>query len=289
MATFEVPYKAGKLEALASNGGKEVARFAVETTGPAAALRLVLDRPSLSGDGWDAQPITVEVVDAQGRLVPTAEQLVKFKLSGPGAIIGLNNGDPTNHEPEKGDQHQVFHGLAQVIVQSSLSSHGKLTLSASSEGLTTGESVIDVIPVAARLVVPVVLNPPLFIQNWRRSPTASERPDPNEQPLDIDMNSWRDVHPGWMAPFREGHFAVYRARFTPRAATRQTGGHLLFRDLIGKAQVWINGKLAGEKTGAEKQDFTVALPAGDGERTVNVLVEAEPGKPAGLGGVVTVE
>ncbi len=80
MATFEVPYQPGKLEALASSGGKEVARFTVETTGPPAAVRLVPDRTSLAGDGSDAQPVTVEIVDAQGRVVPTAEPLVKFAL-----------------------------------------------------------------------------------------------------------------------------------------------------------------------------------------------------------------
>jgi len=128
------------------NGGKEVARFAVETTGKPAGLRLVPNRASMAGDGYDAQPVTVEVVDAQGRVVPTADPIVKFTLSGPGAIIGLNNGDPTNHEPEKGDQHSVFHGLAQVILQSRLDSQGKLTLRATNDALTSGEVAIDVTP-----------------------------------------------------------------------------------------------------------------------------------------------
>jgi len=56
MVTFDVPYQAGKLEAVASNSGKVIARFAVETTGPPAALKLVADRDSLAGDGADAQP-----------------------------------------------------------------------------------------------------------------------------------------------------------------------------------------------------------------------------------------
>jgi beta-galactosidase len=60
-------------------------------------------------------------------------------VAGPGAIIGLNNGDPTNHEPEKGDQHTVFHGLAQLILQSRLKSQGKLIVRATSHGLTGGE------------------------------------------------------------------------------------------------------------------------------------------------------
>jgi beta-galactosidase len=295
MATFEVPYQPGKLEAFASGGGKEAARFSVETTGPPAALRLVPDRPILAGDGEDAEPVTVEVVDAQGRVVPTAEPLVKFALAGPrgtniGAIIGLNNGDPTNHEPEKGNQHTVFHGLAQVIVQSGLGSQGKLTLTATSEGLTTGETVIVVTPTPPRPAVPVIPNPPLVVLNWIRSPVTAERLDPNQPSVTSAMNSWDNVHPGYLPPFHDGRFAIYRANFTPRAATQKTGGQLLLRDVAGKAQVWIDGKLVGEKAVADKGDLTVEFPAGDGERIVSVVIEAAAkDEPAGLGGTVTVE
>jgi beta-galactosidase len=290
MATFDVPYEAGKLEAIA-RGEKGVARFAVETTGAPAAVRLLPDRPSLAGDGNDAQPVTVEVVDAQGRVVPTAEGLVKFALSGPGAIIGLNNGDPTNHEPEKGNRHEVFHGLAQVIVQGGFGGQGKLILTGESEGLAAGETAIEVNAVMAPSSVPVIPNPPLAVLNWIRSRTTDSPPDPNQQPASTDMNSWENVHPGaWLPPFRDGRFAVYRAKFTPRAATQKSGGRLLLRDVAGKAKVWIDGKLAGEKADAGRQDMTVAFPPGNGERVVSVLIESEAaGSPAGLGGIVTVE
>ena len=291
MATFEVPYEAGQLEAVASSDGKEVARFAEETTGAAAGLKLIPDRTRLAGDGYDAAPVTVEVVDAQGRWVPTADAQVKFTLSGPGAIIGLNNGDPTNHEPEKGSQHSVFHGLAQVILQSGFGGRGKLTLRAASEGLKPAEAVMDVDMAPERPAVPEIANPPLVILTWRRSPVTPERPDPNQKLGDTDMNSWGDAHPGsWLPPFRNGRFAIYRAQFTTRAATQRSGGELILRAVVGKAQVWIDGKLAGEKSDAAKNDFKVVCPAGGGEKTLSVLIEAEAaGRPAGLGGVVTVE
>jgi hypothetical protein len=93
-----------------------------------------------------------------------------------------------------------------------------------------------------------------------------------------------------MPSFQDGRFAVYRAQFTPRAATQKSGGRLVLRDVVGKAQVWIDGKLAGQKVDPEKQDMTVAFPGRDGERVVSVLIEAPAaGKPAGLGGIVTVE
>jgi len=151
--------------------------------------------------------------------------------------------------------------------------------------------VIDVTPVRTRPAVPVIPNPPLVVLTWKRSPVTTVRPDPNQQTIATDMNSWGNVHPGgWLPPFRDGRFAIYRAHFTPRAATQKSGGQLLLREVLGKAQVWIDGKFAAEKTDTEKKDMSVALPAGDGERTVSVLIEAEAaGTPAGLGGIVTVE
>ncbi|MFZ0233302.1 MAG: beta-galactosidase GalA [Candidatus Acidiferrales bacterium] len=291
MVTFDVPYEAGKLEAVASSDGKEVARFAVETTGAPAGLRLIPERTGLVGDGYNAQPVTVQVVDAQGRVVPTANSLVKLALSGPGTIIGLNNGDPRNHEPEKGNEHTVFHGLAQVILQSSSGGQGKLTLRASSEGLTPSELVIDVTPTEPRPAVPVIPNPPLVILNWKRSPITTTRPAPNEIIGNAEINKWSEAYPGsWLVPFHDGLCAIYRAQFTPRAVVQRLGGQVVLRQVAGKAQVWIDGKLLGEKTNAEKKDMTVSCSGGAGERSISVLIEAAAvDAPAGLGGTVTVE
>jgi beta-galactosidase len=290
MLTTEVNYAPGKLEAIGYNGDKEVARFAVETTGAAAKLQLIPDRTSLAGDGYDAQPVTVQVVDAQGRVVPEANQMVKFELVGPGSIIGLNNGDPTCHEPEKGDQHSVYHGLAQVMLQSGFAGQGKLTLRATSDGLAPAEVTIDVTPAAARPAVPAAY-PTLVIRNWRLSPFTTNAPDPNQKIGDTDMNTWANVQPGRRLPtFNGGSFGIYRAVFTPRAGMQKSGGTVNFQNITGKAQVWLDGKLAGEKTSADRGSFTVPFPAADGERTINVLIEASaPGTQAGLGGTVTIE
>ena len=249
------------------------------------------DRTKLAGDGYDAQPVTVEVIDARGRVVPTADVPVTFTLSGPGAIIGLNNGDPTNHEPEKGNQHATYHGLAQVILQTSLNGTGKMTLRASSPGLASGEVSTDVIATPAPPAVPELGNPPLVILNWKRSPVTADRLDPNQQLMATDMNSWTNARPGaFLPPFRNGRFAVYRATFTPRAPMRTAGCQLIVRDVIGKAEVYLNGKMVAEKTGSEKGTMTIAVPAGEGERTLSILIEAPTaGTRAGLGGTVSVE
>ena len=50
--------------------------------------------------------------------MPTASNLVHFKVTGEGALIGVGNGDPNCHESDKEPRRSLFNGLAQVIVQS---------------------------------------------------------------------------------------------------------------------------------------------------------------------------
>jgi beta-galactosidase len=290
MATFDVPYAPGKLEAVASTSGKEVARFAAETTGPPAQVRLVPDRTTMAGDGYDAEPVTVQIVDAQGRVVPTASEEVNFSVGGPAQIIGLNNGDPHNHESEKGTEHTVFHGLAQVTLQTTAGGHGNVILRAASDGLKTAALVIHVTASEPRPFVPSIPNPPLTILNWRKSPVMSARP-PQEEIKRADTSSWKEAQPGsWLIPYRNGSFSIYRAEFTPRTIVQNSGGTIVLRDVAGKAQVWIDGKLAGEKMDAARGDMRVNCPGGEGKRVVSVLIESPgPDAPAGLGGIVTVE
>ena len=62
--------------------------------------------------------LTVDALDSAGRALPTAQDLVNFKVTGEGALIGVGNGDPNCHESDKEPRRSLFNGLAQVIVQS---------------------------------------------------------------------------------------------------------------------------------------------------------------------------
>jgi beta-galactosidase len=153
MAEWQVPYAPGKLEAVAKKNGREVARFSVETTGEPVALRLTPDRKALDADGQDAVPVTVEAIDAKGRPVPTANLPVEFEISGPGANIGVGNGDPNSHDPEKGNKVKIYNGLAQIIVQSTKEA-GEIKLTASAGGLTPAALTLKTQPCASRPFVP---------------------------------------------------------------------------------------------------------------------------------------
>lgn len=97
---WKVNYAPGTLAAKGFKRGKLVADAKVETTGAPAAIQLIPDRASINADGEEVNIVTVAVTDAEGRIVPTASNVVDFALSGPGELIGMGNGNPICHEPD---------------------------------------------------------------------------------------------------------------------------------------------------------------------------------------------
>ena len=288
MVTFQVPYAPGRLEAVALRDGAELGRDVVATSGAAARLVLAPDRGTLAGDGLDAVPVTVSAVDAQGRPVPTANLPVHFELQGPGAIIGVGNGDPNSHEAEKGSERRLFNGLAQVIVQARRAGQGGLTLRATSPGLQESVVVLDVQAAVPPAAVPVA-EPFTKIGGWRISPPQVDRPDPGTAPSYGDMNTW-----GWgEPPMKQGPEAppwrVYRASFSVRADRNDGRGHLVFREIAGRAEVWCEGVKLGEKTDPAPGPLTLQLPQGPAWRTLSVLVQSQPGHDSGVVGRVVLE
>jgi len=138
---WDVNYKPGTLVAKGFSKGKLIVSEKIQTTDESAKIELSADRMELNADGEDVAIITVRVNDKKNRLVPTANNEVTFTLNGPGKIIGVGNGDPASHEPEQffGSEQwrrKAFNGLAQIIVKTTKQT-GEITLTASSEGMTS--------------------------------------------------------------------------------------------------------------------------------------------------------
>ena len=127
-------FEPGVIEARASKDGKVVLTEKRETTGAPASVRLTADRTEINADGEDVSMLKVEVLDAQGRLVPTAANRINFTVSGAGKLIGVGNGDPNCQESDKQPRRSVFHGLAQGIIQSTRSA-GTIQVQARGQGL----------------------------------------------------------------------------------------------------------------------------------------------------------
>jgi len=114
----------------------------VSTTGEASAVRVTADRAEIAADRRDVAHITVEIVDAHGRVVPSADSEVAFVVAGEGKLISVDNGDPRSHEDYHAARRKAFNGMCLGIVQSSAKS-GRIRVTASSPGLEPGSLTIS--------------------------------------------------------------------------------------------------------------------------------------------------
>jgi beta-galactosidase len=130
---WKVKYQPGVIEVRGSKGGTVELTEKRETTGPTAAIRVTSDRTEINADGEDVAILKVEALDKEGRPVPTASNLISFKVTGDGALIGVGNGDPNCQESDKASSRSLFNGLAQVIVQST-KQPGQIQFEAVKEG-----------------------------------------------------------------------------------------------------------------------------------------------------------
>jgi beta-galactosidase len=130
------------LEAVGYKDGQRALVARRETTGAPSGIALRPDRHALSANGEDLAMVEVSVVDRQGRLVPTASHPIVFEVAGPGRILGVGNGDPSSHEPDKASQRSAFNGLCMVIVQA-LKQPGEIRLTAQSPGLEPATVTIE--------------------------------------------------------------------------------------------------------------------------------------------------
>jgi beta-galactosidase len=137
---WDVPFEAGSLKAQARRGDA-TATDEVKTAGAAAKVVLKVDRAQLAADGSDLAFIEADIVDASGVLVPRATQKIDFTVSGPGAIVGVDNGNPISTESYKGTSRAAFSGKALAVVQGTTTA-GTITVTAAAGSLAAGTATI---------------------------------------------------------------------------------------------------------------------------------------------------
>ena len=115
----DVVYQPGELKVVAyDKNGAVAAEKTIRTAGEAAAVKCSVDRKTISADGEDLAYVTVSLVDAAGTLVPSERRVTWMKISGPGVIEAVANGDPTCLEPFKNTRIHPFGGQFSFIVRS---------------------------------------------------------------------------------------------------------------------------------------------------------------------------
>lgn len=141
-----VTYAPGTLEVIAYRNGKKWATNRVTTAGAASRLESKPDRSSIRADGRDLAFITVRVLDAKGTLVPRAADRIRFTIEGPGEIVATDNGDPTDMEAFPSRERRAFNGMALVIVRAKPGEIGRITVTASADGMRSATAIVTSAP-----------------------------------------------------------------------------------------------------------------------------------------------
>ena len=144
---WKVAYQPGTLEAVARDeAGNEIARDKITTAGQPAGVRLVKEEHAIAADGKDLTYIYYEIVDSEGNVVPTANNLVRFQLHGQGQLVGVDNGEQASRERYKAQPdgswiRRAFNGKGVAIVKSTEQA-GKFTLTAHSDLLKSDQVTV---------------------------------------------------------------------------------------------------------------------------------------------------
>ncbi len=141
--SWRVDFEPGKLKAVSRKNGEVILEKEIHTADEASDIRLSADKESIQADGYDLSFITVDIVDKDNNLVPMADHMVEFEISGGGKIVGVDNGYQASEEPFKANYRKAFNGKCLVIVQSNREDE-TIKLKAKSNGLNSTEIEIDV-------------------------------------------------------------------------------------------------------------------------------------------------
>ena len=140
--SWDVPYEPGVLRAVGKRRDGTVAcHDEVRTAGRPAAIRLTVDRDTIAALPSDVANVTFEIVDSAGTVVPTADHVVRFTVTG-GDILALGNADMRDHDPYRSDSRHAFNGRGLAILRAAVV--GSLTLTASADGLRDASLTIVV-------------------------------------------------------------------------------------------------------------------------------------------------
>jgi beta-galactosidase len=85
--------------------------------------------------------VSAEILDSQGRVVPTANNEITFEVLGEGRLIGADSGDPESHEDYRSNRRRAFNGLGVAIVQAT-GAAGQIRVNATSSSLHAGNVIV---------------------------------------------------------------------------------------------------------------------------------------------------
>lgn len=134
LATFEVPYQAGELLAVAFEAGLEVGRNSLATAQAVEQIHVVCSQLGDTVETDQLIYLMCQLSDEKGQLNPQARIKIQVQVSGAGELQGMGNADPQALESYVAGCWPTYDGQALIVVRTG-QEPGKLSLDLEPEGL----------------------------------------------------------------------------------------------------------------------------------------------------------
>ena len=131
---WRVPFQPGVLKAVSRKNGKTVLQREMRTAGKPALIRLSYDENKEANDKKSLYFITAEIIDKNGIIVPDADNLLHFSVSGSAKIIGTDNGFEADTLCLKNPSRKAWKGRVLLLVLP-INKKRNVTVTARSHGL----------------------------------------------------------------------------------------------------------------------------------------------------------
>lgn len=143
VATYDVPYQAGLLEAVVYNGEQEVARTELRTASKDLHLSVIADKTEISTSSEELVYIDIFIRDAEDVLNMQETQTVTVAVEGVGELQGFGSADPQALTSYQASTWETYDGHLLLAIRSK-GEVGEITVNVSSEKLESQELVVFV-------------------------------------------------------------------------------------------------------------------------------------------------
>ncbi len=140
---WQVPYVKGELKVVAKNDGSKIVEKIYKSAGEANKINLKTEELTIQANRTDVVHIEVIIADSENVMLPDANNLVEFEITGPAKLIGVENGDILDLSPHKVNYRKAFKGKCLLLLQST-SEAGNIEVKATSKGLQSSTLNITV-------------------------------------------------------------------------------------------------------------------------------------------------
>ncbi len=148
LATFSVPYRPGRLVAIAyDERGGEIGRDELHSASDSLELRVVPESEALRADGVDLVYVPIELTDLAGIVRPLADRMVSVDVAGPGTLLGFGSAEPITTEGFTAGRHTTYLGRALAVIRAGHES-GDVVMTVTTDGCEPVTVVVPTLPLS---------------------------------------------------------------------------------------------------------------------------------------------